>query len=413
MRRRLSAASLQPATRRNPGGSDPRRVCSRRRRLPRNLRCARFADSFSCQRSLALTLKLASCAQFWKKQKAADEKNSAVVTSSSTFAERRAAAERAGAAGQAPGAVAEQFKSRRRASVAAVEDAAVRKQEEVARQQAAEQAKKAEAAGAAAAAEASAAEEEAAATAALLAQASNAAPSPPRPAASAQPAPRSGVGMGAKRGRLSTRPGLMLLPTAYALERPGRSRRCVARTRLSRRRSVPRRRRRGRRRRRRRRRSCSSETTLARPWVTNLATFYPQLHPLTLAAKPRPTKISPGGAARADRGDAQGERAHSQEGGGGSGGASGGARGGGGAAPCISTCATVQCMPPLPPNPVRSLPLPLLFPLPPCPSSAPLLRLPSLRCLLVEHSKAPNLFILWVVRRRRQRRRRCWRRSRR
>jgi hypothetical protein len=45
---------------------------------------------------------------------------------------------------------------------------------------------------------------------------------------------------------------------------------------------------RGRRRRSRGRRSCSSETTLARPWATNLASFYPQRHPPTLAAKSRP-----------------------------------------------------------------------------------------------------------------------------
>ena len=36
--------------------------------------------------------------------------------------------------------------------------------------------------------------------------------------------------------------------------------------------------------------SCSSETTLARPWFTNPAIFYPQVHPLTLAAKSRPPK---------------------------------------------------------------------------------------------------------------------------
>ena len=214
--------------------------------------------------------------QFWKKQKAADEKNSAAVTSSSTFAERRAAAERAGAVSQAPVAVAEQFRRQRRASVAAVEDAAVRKQEEVAQQQAAEQAKTAEAAGAAAAAEAFAAEDEAASTAALLAQvkqprSSLASPPPPHAHvhARASPTPFLTCRLGAKLGptyRSSPSCGGwgvkrdIYTPRSHALERPGRSRRCVARTRRSRQPSVPRLpgRRRGRGRRTRRRRSCSS-----------------------------------------------------------------------------------------------------------------------------------------------------------
>ena len=104
------------------------------------------------------------------------------------------------------------------------------------------------------------------------------------------------------------------------------------------------------------------------PWPLHQTNFHPLPHP-----RPRrqiePKQISPGGAARADRGDARRERSHPEGGGGGgSGGANGEAQGSGGAASCISNCATVQCMASLPPNPFLRL---LARPLCPLCSLAP------------------------------------------